>query len=89
MLSKSRLVLEGSASDPASSFKSEPPAVGSSSSGQGTPTKFQKISLKSGWLGDPETYEVAPYEKHQGWKSKAIWRPDEPTTTGWQAYLKS
>lgn len=77
---------------PASSgmFKSELPNIGSSSRPSAPSQKsLKKLNLQSGWLGNPETCEVAPYAQYKGTKSKAIWLPDETTALAWQAYLKA
>ena len=83
----------GTAAAPAQSsssiFKSELPKIGSSSRPADSARKtLKKLSLQSGWLGDPETYEVAAYAAYKGSKSKAIWLPDELTALAWQTYLR-
>lgn len=86
---KQRLGQAAPASSSPSIFKSELPKIGSSSQAAAGPTKsLKKISLQSGWLGNPTTYEVAPYAGYKGSKSQAVWLPDEPTALAWQTYLR-
>lgn len=53
------------------------------------PLKLEKIDQRQGWLGDPETYDVAPAATFKGSKAKAQWLPDEATAKAWQDYLRS
>jgi hypothetical protein len=71
-------------------FKSELPKIGTSTTTSGSTAKvsLKKIDLRSGWLGDPKTYEVAAYSQFKGSKATAIWLPDETTALAWQAYLR-
>jgi len=86
---KQRLGLVAPAQSSSSIFKSQLPNIGSSShSAATTPQPLKKLSLQSGWLGNPDTYEVAAYTAYKGSKSKAIWLPDEPTALAWQSYLQ-
>jgi len=71
----------------ASIFKSELPNIGSHPAAS-TSKSLKKISLLSGWLGNPDTCEVAAYAGYKGNKAKAIWLPDEPTAIAWQGYLR-
>ena len=69
-------------------FKSQLPTFSHpSTAAASAPAQLHKIDLQSGWLGDPETYEVASYANFKGSKAKAIWLPDEATATAWRAYL--
>lgn len=52
------------------------------------PTVLLRLNKQAGWLGDPGTYEVAPYDKFTGKKPDAVWLPDEPSAKAWQAYLR-
>lgn len=50
--------------------------------------KLEKVSIKEGWLGDPESYEIASAENYSGKKKDAIWLPHEEVAKAWQGYLK-
>jgi len=70
-------------------FKSQLPMTSGASGGSGAASKkLEKIVARNGWLGDPENFEVAPYQDYKGAKSKAIWLPDEVTAKAWQSYLR-
>jgi len=69
-------------------FKSQLPSVGAQPTPGSSTGKLQKITLSAGWLGDPKTFEVAPYATFKGTKSKAVWLPDEATATAWQTYVR-
>ena len=75
-------------------FKTTPRPVGGTAGGLGGgpkapgPVKLEKIDQRQGWLGDPETYEIAPAATYKGSKTKAMWLPDEETAKAWQAYLR-
>jgi len=47
----------------------------------------KKLSASSGWLGDPETLEIASSSDFRGKKRSATWLPGESTATAWKAYL--
>ena len=69
-------------------FKSQLPTFSHASpSTASAPAQIHKIDLQAGWLGDPETYEVASYSNFKGNKAKAIWLPDEATANAWREYL--
>lgn len=86
---KQRLGSPAPSQNPSSIFKSELPSIGSSSRPSAGPQKaLRKLSLQSGWLGNPETYDVTPYAAYKGSKTKAVWLPDEPTALAWQTYLR-
>ena len=86
---KQRLGVASPAQSTASIFKTELPNIGSSSHpAAGTQKTLKKLSLQSGWLGNPDTYDVAAYAGYKGSKAKAIWLPDEPAALAWQAYLR-
>lgn len=53
-----------------------------------TSSKLQKVSTRDGWLGDPETYDIAPASSFKGKRSKAIWLPNEESALAWQTYLR-
>ena len=84
---KQRLGLVAPSQSSSSVFKSELPSIGSHPAAS-TQKTLKKLSLQSGWLGNPDTYEVAAYAGYKGSKSKAIWLPDEPTALAWQTYLQ-
>jgi hypothetical protein len=86
---KQRLGVASPSQSPPSIFKSELPNIGSSSHPAATTQKtLKKLNLQSGWLGNPDTYDVSAYAGYKGSKSKAIWLPDEPTALAWQNYLR-
>ena len=60
-------------------------AIGSSSASN----RPKRLTKTQGWLGDPETYEVAASSNFKGKKTTAIWLPDETSALAWQAFLKS
>jgi len=62
--------------------------LGSSSQTTSSGT-LKHISFYSGWLGDPVTYDIAPYDSFHGRKSEAIWLINEETAQAWQEYLKA
>ena len=69
-------------------FKSQLPTFSHpSTTAASAPAQLHKIDLQAGWLGDPETYEVASYSNFKGNKAKAIWLPDEATANTWREYL--
>ncbi|MDQ3624801.1 MAG: hypothetical protein M3463_20350 [Verrucomicrobiota bacterium] len=68
-------------------FKSAAPGFGGAKAA--APVKLQKIDPRQGWLGNPETYEIAPAVTYKGSRAKAIWLPDEATAKAWQDYLRS
>lgn len=85
---KQRLGTAAPATGSTSIFKSELPNIGSSARpAAGTPKALKKLNLQTGWLGNPTTYDIAPYAGYKGSKSQAIWLPDEATAQAWQAYL--
>lgn len=61
-------------------------SFGSSTSSSSRP---KRLPTTGAWLGDPETYDVAPSASFKGKKKTAIWLPDEATALAWQAFLKS
>jgi len=68
---------------PPSIFKSELPNVASTSQpASSTQKTLKNLNLQSGWLGNPDTYDVAAYAGYKGSKYKAIWLQDEPTAAG-------
>ncbi len=86
---KQRLGTAAPSTGTTSIFKSELPSIGSSSRpATGTQKALKKLNLQSGWLGNPETYDVSPYAAYKGSKTKAVWLPDEPTALAWQTYLR-
>jgi hypothetical protein len=48
------------------------------------PPKLKNINIKNGWLGNPQTLEIAEYAKYPGDPSKACWLPDEATAALWK-----
>jgi len=86
---KQRLGVAAPAQSSTSIFKSDLPNIGSSSrAASGTQKPLKKLNLQAGWLGNPETYDVAAYAAYKGPKTKATWLPDELTAMAWQAYLR-
>lgn len=55
---------------------------------RGGVTNLQSLSVQSGWLGDPETLEVAPAGEFKGSKRRAVWLPGPATAEAWQSYLQ-
>ncbi|MFK5921988.1 MAG: hypothetical protein QM496_07400 [Verrucomicrobiota bacterium] len=51
--------------------------------------KMKPIKVKEGWLGDPETLEIAAYNDFKKRKKEATWLPDENVALAWKAYLIS
>jgi len=49
---------------------------------------LRKVELTSGWLGDPESLDAAPFRDFQGRKHTATWLPGPQTAAAWQTYLK-
>jgi len=83
-----RLQAPKAAAGATSIFKTTPRPIGGSSTRAVTPAKLGKIDPRSGWLGDPDTYEVAPASTFKRGKAEAVWLPDESTAKAWQAYLR-
>jgi len=52
------------------------------------PQVLMKPDLTSGWLGDPESLDAAPFRDFQGRKRTATWLPGPQTAAAWQTYLK-
>jgi len=48
----------------------------------------KRLTHESGWLGDPDTAEIASYLSFNGKKKDAVWLLDESTAKAWQAYLR-
>jgi pimeloyl-ACP methyl ester carboxylesterase len=49
----------------------------------------KKLSMSSGWLGDPNTLETASASTFKGKKKDATWLPGELTAEAWKTYLSS
>jgi pimeloyl-ACP methyl ester carboxylesterase len=47
----------------------------------------KRLSESDGWLGNPQTYDIASYSRYQGNRNEAIWLPDESTAKAWQEFL--
>jgi len=77
-------------SDSSSIFKTQSPSFGQTTNGgcQTLAVQLHKIDPHTGWLGNPETYEVARYGEFKGDKNKGIWLPDETTALAWKQYLE-
>ncbi len=70
-------------------FKTPPPSFSQGASKAAASTaQLYKIDAHLGWLGDPDSYEVASYQDFKGNKTKATWLPDEATAHAWQEYLR-
>lgn len=65
-----------------------PQRIGSGAIGSSTAGRPKRLVKTQGWLGDPETFEVASNTNFKGKKKAAIWLPDETTALAWQAFLK-
>lgn len=52
-------------------------------------TKLQKIDLRESWLGNPDTYAVAPFNEFKDNRAVAIWLCNERVATAWKDYLLS
>jgi pimeloyl-ACP methyl ester carboxylesterase len=79
----------GSTSGAPSIFKTAPPSFSQSGpKSAAQPLQLSKIDARLGWLGDPDTYDVAAYPQFKGNKAKATWLPDEATAHAWQEYLR-
>jgi hypothetical protein len=50
--------------------------------------KLQKIDPKQGWLGNPDTYEVARFKDFKGAKSSAVWFCNEEVANAWKSYVQ-
>lgn len=50
-------------------------------------TTLRTVADDSGWLGNNQTGEVAPYAAFSGSKADASWLPDEASARGWQTLL--
>lgn len=42
----------------------------------------------AGWVGNPDTGEVAPAATSKLRKGAGVWLPDEATAKAWQTYLQ-
>ena len=47
------------------------------------------MDTKKAWLGNPETFDVAPAAEYKGDATKANWLPDEATAKKWQEFVKT
>lgn len=56
--------------------------------GTAFPPVLMKPDLTTGWLGDPESLNAAPFRDFQGRKRTATWLPGPQTAAAWQTYLK-
>lgn len=50
---------------------------------------LKPLDAAKGWLGDPETFDIAAVADYKGDKSKASWLPDEHTARCWHEYCKT
>jgi len=67
-----------------------PMRLGTGAIGSGAISTSPKRLVKSqGWLGNPETLEVAETSKFTGKKKTAVWLPNEATALAWQTFLKA
>lgn len=69
-------------------FKTTPRPFAGGAPKTAAPAKLAKIDPRNGWLGDPDTYDIAPFATFKGSKTKALWLPDETTAKAWQDYLR-
>lgn len=70
-------------------FKSQLPTFSNQGAKAAPAAKLYKIDPQTGWLGDRDSYEVAPYREFKGNRAKAIWLPDEASAIAWQTYLRT
>lgn len=49
--------------------------------------RLRPVTENSGWLGNNQKTEAAPYATFQGPKLEASWLPDEATARGWRTVL--
>lgn len=68
-------------------FKSLLPTFSQQAATGAAPPELHKIDLRSGYLGDAETYDFVGFDSFKGNKAKAIWLPDEATAAAWRDYL--
>ncbi|MEI8342434.1 MAG: hypothetical protein WCH43_12995 [Verrucomicrobiota bacterium] len=70
-------------------FKTQLPTLGQTTPiGATAPAaQLHKIDVHAGWLGNPETFDVARYSEFKGDRNKAMWLPDETTALAWKQYL--
>lgn len=65
-------------------FKLRVPADADTTKG---PVKLNAIDETSGWLGNPETKEIAPYSSYSGDKKTASWFFDETFANQWKEFV--
>ena len=53
------------------------------------PVALKPMDPAAGWLGNPETFAVAPVGRYTGDPAKASWLPDESVAKKWQEYCKT
>jgi hypothetical protein len=46
--------------------------------------QLRPVDPTAGWLGNPETFEIAAYEAYVGDPGTAVWLPSEETAVDWQ-----
>ena len=63
-----------------------PLRLGNSSSSSSSP---RRLSESDGWMGNPQTYDIASSSHYQGNRNEAIWLPDETTAKAWQDFLRN
>ena len=51
--------------------------------------KLKKMDQGKAWLGNPQTFEIAPAMDYTGDKLAASWLPDESVARKWQEYVKT
>lgn len=51
--------------------------------------QLRPINLTQGWLGNPQTYDVAAINQYQGNPLQAAWLPDAAIAQKWQEYVKT
>jgi len=55
----------------------------------GGPFQLRPLDETQAWLGDPQTFEIAPAAKYAGDVKQAAWLPSETVARAWQAYCKT
>ncbi len=65
-----------------------PAGASSSFSSDEESARITRLNKQTGWLGDPQTYEIAAAENFSGKRQDAVWLPDETSAKAWQEYLR-
>lgn len=49
---------------------------------------LRPVDLTAGWLGDPQTNAIAPWNSYSGDRLRANWFPSQQTAAQWQAFIQ-